>query len=260
MSCLAEQAKILVAEAEANNLGVEAFNSRWARWNTCSLCEQDYHGVVRCALSWACWKTYVGRSEGEVSEARSYAMTELGNGLHDAEHHEDALSVREARLSLERRHGVSEESMLVAQSNLANSLIMCGQFEKALSLNREIYAKNAELYGRNHGVTLITARNLASCLVDTLQQFDEARAFLRDRIPEAIRTLGTDDGITFRLQRMYAQSLYGNADASLEDVTAAIATLEDVDRRQTRTYGASHPQTESTRRRLAEARAKLERK
>ena len=63
VSCLAEQAKILVAEAEENNLGNKAFNERWKRWHTCSLCEQEYHGVVRCALGWACWKTYVGRPE-----------------------------------------------------------------------------------------------------------------------------------------------------------------------------------------------------
>ena len=31
--------------------------------DTCSLCEQEYHGDVQCALGWACWKTYVGRSE-----------------------------------------------------------------------------------------------------------------------------------------------------------------------------------------------------
>ena len=29
----------------------------------CSLCKQDYHGVVCCALGWACWKTYLGRPE-----------------------------------------------------------------------------------------------------------------------------------------------------------------------------------------------------
>ena len=63
VSCLAEQAKILVAEAEENNLGDKVLNERWERWHTCSLCEQDYHGVVRCALGWACWKTYVGRPE-----------------------------------------------------------------------------------------------------------------------------------------------------------------------------------------------------
>ena len=32
VSCLAEQAKILVAEAEENNLGAKAFNERWERW------------------------------------------------------------------------------------------------------------------------------------------------------------------------------------------------------------------------------------
>ena len=107
--------------------------------------------------------------------------------------------------------------------------------------------------------TLATAGNLASTLVDTLQQFDEARAFLRDRIPEAIRTLGKNHGLTFKLQRMYAQCLYKHADASLEDVTTAIATLEDLDRRQTRIYGASHPQTLATREMLEKARETLAR-
>ena len=50
VSCLAEQAKILVAEAEDNNLGFKVLYTRWQRWCWCSLCEQDYHGVVRGAL------------------------------------------------------------------------------------------------------------------------------------------------------------------------------------------------------------------
>ena len=57
VSCLAEQAKILYAEAEENNLSVKVQNERYSRWHTCSLCEQQYHGIVRCALGWACWKT-----------------------------------------------------------------------------------------------------------------------------------------------------------------------------------------------------------
>ena len=65
VSCLARQAKILVAEAEENNLGLKALDGRWARWYSCSLCEQDYHGVVACALGWAAWKTYVGRPEAD---------------------------------------------------------------------------------------------------------------------------------------------------------------------------------------------------
>ena len=149
---------------------------------------------------------------------------------------------------------------LVAQSNLAISYQRLGRHEEALRIEREVYARRSALYGRDNESTLISAGNLASTLVDDLQQFDEARAFLRDRIPEAMRVCGKDHDITFKMQRMYAQSLYENDGASREDVTAAIAQLEDIDRRQTRIYGAAHPQTRSTRRRLAEARAKLERK
>ena len=95
ISCLARQAKILVEEAEERHLpmGGEAFNARWDRWDTCRLCEQQYHGVVSCALGWACWKTYVGRPEED--ELRDLAISILGNGLSDARLHEDALSVKE---------------------------------------------------------------------------------------------------------------------------------------------------------------------
>ena len=48
VSCLAEQAKILFAEAEENNLGWDVKNPRFQRWAFCSLCEQGYHGVVLC--------------------------------------------------------------------------------------------------------------------------------------------------------------------------------------------------------------------
>ena len=65
VSCLAEQAKILVAEAEENNLGSKA-KGEWARWDTCSLCKQQCHGCrVVHALGWACWKTYLGRPEAD---------------------------------------------------------------------------------------------------------------------------------------------------------------------------------------------------
>ena len=66
VSCLAEQAKILVAEAEENNLDDKDWNERWDRWSRCGLCKQQYHGVVSCALGWACWKTYVGRPETDM--------------------------------------------------------------------------------------------------------------------------------------------------------------------------------------------------
>ena len=119
MSCLAEQAKILREEAEEDNLGQKVLHEKWLRWDTCSLCEQHYHGVVKCALGWACWKTYLGRPEAD--HARVFALSVLGNGLSDAGHHEDTLSVREAELSVHRRLGVSQETILQVQTNLANA-------------------------------------------------------------------------------------------------------------------------------------------
>ena len=59
VSCLAEQAKILWEEAEENGFDYKGLHERWQQWNSCSLCEQWYRGVVYCALGWACWKTYV---------------------------------------------------------------------------------------------------------------------------------------------------------------------------------------------------------
>ena len=77
VSCLARQAKILVEEAEENNLCVETVNGKWARWYKCGLCEQQYHGFMLCALGWACWKTYLGRPEADGY--RLSAMAILGN-------------------------------------------------------------------------------------------------------------------------------------------------------------------------------------
>ena len=64
-----------------------AFGERWARWLKCSLCEQQYHGIVLRALSWACWKTYVGRPEVDLS--RRLAMSLVGDGLSQAKQCEE---------------------------------------------------------------------------------------------------------------------------------------------------------------------------
>ena len=106
VSCLAEQAKILWEEAEENNLGNKAKQSRWDRWASCSLCEQNYHGLVRCALGWACWKAYVGRPEGDYVQKN--AMVLLGNGLSEAGKHQELLGVLEVVSADERRLGSHE--------------------------------------------------------------------------------------------------------------------------------------------------------
>ena len=100
-------------------MGNKAFNERWPRRFKCGLCEQEYHGVVSCALGWACWKTYVGLPE--ANWARRLAIGVLGTGLSSVDHNEDALSVKEAALSMEQRLGAPENNILIVQTCLANS-------------------------------------------------------------------------------------------------------------------------------------------
>ena len=139
VSCLAEQAKILVAEAEENNLDDGPFNERWARWHTCSLCEQEYHGVVMGAYGWACWKTYLGRPE--TDQARQLAMDLLGMGLDEADKVSEALEVSRVYLAtIERVRPNDMKALLNCKQNVAFACSRLGQVEEALSTRREVHS------------------------------------------------------------------------------------------------------------------------
>ncbi|CAH0372260.1 unnamed protein product, partial [Pelagomonas calceolata] len=253
VSCLAEQAKILVAEAEENNLGNKTFDERWARWYACSLCEQWYHGVVACALGWACWKTYVGRPE---EHRRIMAMSMLGTGLSQVENYEDALSVREATLSMMRRVGASEEYILAAQCNLANSYLELGRNEDSLIMRQEIYSGNLKLYGEEHRSTILAANNYAESL-RLLKRFGEAKPLLRRTIPVIRRVLGEDNDLTFKMRWSYAETLFRDDNATLGDLREAVETLEEAARTARRVLGGAHPVTEGIEKSLRDARAAL---
>ena len=111
------------------------------RWHTCGLCEQEYHGAVRCALGWACWKTYLGRAETDV--ACGAAMQQLGNGLFDAGHHEDALSVR-GRVVYAAAPWLISTRILITQSNQATTYQQIGRFEQAQRIQRDVYSGHGE--------------------------------------------------------------------------------------------------------------------
>ena len=250
VSCLAEQAKILVAEAEENNK-----DSQWHRWFKCSLCEQEYHGVVHCALAWACWKTYVGRAE--TDSTRLYAMTQLGNGLCDAGHHEDALSVQEAELAIKRRLGASEDSenILAVQSNLAMTYTSLGRDEEALHLRRGVYSVCLKQFGE-HEHTLLAANNYAASLVN-LRRFKEAKSLMLKMMPVARRVLGENDETKLRMRWYYAVALNQDDAATLDDLREAVTTLVDAERIARRVFGGAHPNTEGIGGDLRNARALL---
>ena len=230
----------------------KVLNERWLRWSECSLCEQRYHGVVHCALGWACWKTYLERPE--TDQDRIDAMMELGNGLHDAGKFEDALSVREAELSM--RLDDSEHNILAVQSNLANSYDLVGRREEATRLRRDVYSARLKLDGEEHEETLRAANNLAVSLKH-LRRFEETKTLLRNTIPVARRVLGEGNNITLRMRWTYARALSMYADATLDDLREAVATLEDAGRIAQRVLGGANPLTVDIEAALRAARKPL---
>ena len=251
VSCLAEQAKLLFAEAEENNLGAKVFNERFRRWHTCSLCEQQYHGVVYCALGWACWKTYAGRPE--TDQVRQMAMSLLGNGLYAVGHYADALAVKEAELAMERRTGASVEKIIVTQTNLATTYARLGRLGEALRVRQDVYSARVELNGEEHEDTLLAANNCAGSLT-SLERFEEAKSLLRKKLPVARRVLGENDDLTLRVRWNYATALYKDPAATLDDLREAVTTLDETARTARRVFGGAHPFMMSIERGLQQSR------
>ena len=200
VSCLAEQAKILFAECEENNLGDTAFLSRFERWQTCSLCEQRHHGVVLHALGWACWKTYVGQPETRINAmvrpeadmARINAMTALGNGLDLEGKFEERLAVFKSQLAMLPRVGASQEHVLGNQGNTATCLSALGRYEEAMKITVRIYSGMKALNGPRNEFTILSAANLASSLEDN-ERKAAALSLAAEYLPIAESVLGPHD-------------------------------------------------------------------
>jgi tetratricopeptide (TPR) repeat protein len=254
VSCLAEQAKILYDEVEENNLDWKTEDERWKRWYKCSLCEQRYHGVVHCALGWACWKTYLGRPEADP--ARGDAMSQLGRGLSAVEHFQDALSVEEAELSMRRRRGDPEDLILAVQGNIARTHRALGRLEEALRMRRDVYSGFLKLLGNDNRHTLIEGNGVANLLND-LNRFEEAKSLLRKIMPVARRVLGENHEVKIAMRMTYASALCLDAGATLDDLREAVTMLEDMQRYARRVFGGTHPMTAGIERCLQNARAAL---
>ena len=196
----------------------------------------------------------MGRLEGDW--ARKLAMNLLGNGLHDANRYEDALSVYEAELSMLRRVGAPEYNILIAQGNLARTYGELGRVEETLSLRRHIYSRRLELFGEDHSDTLTSALNYSSPLVH-VQRFEEAKSVLRKTMRTARRVLGESHELTFRMRWAYARALYYDDGATPDDLREAVTTLEDVTRIARRVLGSAHPNTAGIEKALGNARAAL---
>ena len=183
-------------------------------------------------------------------------MNLLGVGLYQAQHLEEALSVREAAFSMARRLGGPAEHILTLQGNLANLYGQLGQKEQALRLRRDVYAGTLRLHGEEKEHTLIEANNYAMNLLD-LRRFEEVKLFLRKMLPVAQRVLTDSHLITLKMRCCLAMALHDDPSATLDNFREAVTTLEDVGRIARRVLGVAHPVTEEIEGDLENARAEL---
>ena len=134
-------------------------------------------------------------------------MSVLGGGLSEARHHEDALSVYEAELAMERRLGASEKTLFAVQTNLASTYMVLGRKKEAHKIFRDVYSRSFDLVGQDNERTLIAASNYADALV-RLKRFENSQSVMEITIPVARRVLGESHEVVLRMRWVYAKSFY----------------------------------------------------
>ena len=73
----------------------------------------------------------------------------------------------------------------------------------------------------------------------------------------ARRVAGDSSEVSIRTRGLYAQALYMDASATLDDLREAVTTLEETERIARRTFGGAHPLTEQIELALQAARETL---
>ena len=102
----------------------------------------------------------------------------------------------------------------------------------------------------------MVTNNYAANLED-LKRFEESRSLLRKMMPVARRVLGEGNLITLWFMSTYAESLYSDPGATLDDLREAVTTLEEIEPTARRVLGSAHPHIEGIEDELQDARAAL---
>ena len=142
------------------------------------------------------------------------------------------------------------------QSNLATTYDHLGRLDEALSMRRDIYFGFVKIHGEEHRKAILAANNYANALIG-MQRFEEAKALMRTTVPVARRVSAENDELTLHLRWNYAQSLYLDSSATLDDFREAVTTLEEASPIARRVLGIAHPNARGIELCLQEARAAL---
>ena len=132
----------------------------------------------------------------------------------------------------------------------------CDQTYEALRLRRDVYSGRLKLDGKRHENTLNAANNYAATLL-SLKRFEQVKSLMRKTVPVARSVLGDSNGNTIRMRSAYAEALYRDIDATLDDLRESVETYEQVARTARRVFGGAHPITEGVGLELLGARAAL---
>ena len=221
---------------------------------------------MKCALGWACWKTYVDLPEEAIQTGSNYmfndrvhAMTVLGNGLSEAHMPSECLNVLEAQLATAKRIGRSLGGMALdldqVYGNLSNCYASLGRHEDSFRLDREVYTIRKR--SRGFDVSTLSAANNLILSLGRPEHTEERTALFSEVLPHA-RALGTENtNLSLRLRAAYAKHLSMGAES--RNLIAAVTELEDVYRISKRVFGPSHPASQSRLSGLEMARERLAR-
>jgi hypothetical protein len=257
VSCLVTRAQVAIHEGTAvqkskrkhskERKAGESVPERWARWYSCKVCDQEYSGPLRCALAWACWRTYLGRRAEDP--LRVSALSLLGTGLYQHGRWQEALDVYEVDLAARTRNTQQRASLMQVldlQMNIAECCAhLLSRGHEALAVRRIIYQKARELKGvceKVHGIP--AAQNLAISLINA-REFAEAKTLLREAVPAARKAHGQDAEPTLQLTDLLALALTSDPAATQLDLRESIAILEEASRlaRSSPSLGTRHPIT-----------------
>ena len=81
---------------------------------------------------------------------------------------------------------------------------------------------------------------------------------MRKWMPVAQRVLGASHELTLRMRWVYADSLYGDTGATLDDLHEAVNTLENTAQSARRVLGGAHPIAAAIEQSLRKSRAALD--
>ena len=90
-----------------------------------------------------------------------------------------------------------------------------------------------------------------------LSRFEEAKSLLRKMMPVARRVLEENDDLRLRMRWIYANALYKDDAATLDNLREAVASLEETERTARRVLGGAHPLTNRIEEALQYAQARL---